>query len=442
MRLRALAIGAMPALLMGQYRLVTIDPGHFHAALIQKEALADLAEEAYVYAPLGPDLTAHLNRVALFNNRNENPTHWKLKVYAGSDWFERMLADRPGQIAVLSGRNKGKIARMQTLAMAGMHLLADKPWVIEPEDLPKLTAMLATANSKRVIIYDGMTQRYEITCLLQKELVNDATVFGEPLQGSAQEPGIYMESVHYLLKLVAGAPNRRPPWFFDIREQGEGLTDVGTHLVDLVQWTLTPEQKLDQRRDIRVLEGNRWPTVLKLSEFQRVTGEADFPAYLKGAVRADGLHYFCNNSVLYTLRGVHVKLDVKWDFEAAPGKGDTEVSIYRGTKSRIEVRDNEVWVIPANGVSKVETSAAVHRAVAASSRRWPGLGVEETAQGFRIVIPAALRIGHEAHFALLTKQFLEYVKDPAALPEWENSFLMAKYFVTTQGVALARSEAR
>lgn len=440
MRLRVLAIGAMPALLLGQYRLVTLDPGHFHAALIQKQALAELADEAYVYAPLGPDLTAHLNRVALFNNRAENPTHWKLKVYAGPDWFERMLADRPGQIAVLSGRNKGKIERMQTLATAGIHALADKPWVIEVEDLSKLAALLETAKSKHVVFYDSMTQRYEITCLLQKELVNDTEVFGEPVKGSSEEPGAYLESVHYLLKLVAGAPNRRPAWFFDIREQGEGLTDVGTHMVDLVQWTLTPEQKLDPQRDIRVLDGKRWPTVLKLQEFQRVTGEMEFPAYLNKAVQADVLRYFCNNSVLYTLRGVHVKLEVKWEFEAAPGNGDTEVSIYRGTRSRIEVRDNEVWVIPASGGSKAETGTAVRKAVAASSKRWPGLGVEETAQGFRIVIPAALRIGHEAHFALLTKQFLEYVKDPAALPEWENSFLTAKYFVTTQGVALARRQ--
>jgi predicted dehydrogenase len=440
MRLHVMAIGVVPALLMGQYRLVTIDPGHFHAALIQKEALADLAEEAYVYAPLGPDLTAHLDRVARFNNRAENPTHWKLKVYAGPDWFERMLADRPGQIAVLSGRNNGKIERMQALAVAGMHTLADKPWVIEPEDLPALTALLKTAKSKHIIFYDGMTQRYEITCLLLKALVNDAGVFGEPVKGSAEEPGVYLESVHYLLKLVAGAPNRRPPWFFDIREQGEGLTDVGTHLVDLVQWTLTPEQRLDPRRDIRVLDGKRWPTVLTLPDFQKVTGGTEFPAYLSSAMQADGLHYFCNNSVLYTLRGVHVKLEVKWDFEAAPGQGDTEVAIYRGTKAQIEVRDNEVWVIPANGVSKIMAGAAVQRAVTANSQRWPGLGVEEKARGFRIVIPASLRIGHEAHFALLAKQFLEYVKDPAALPEWEDSFQIAKYFVTTQGVALARRE--
>jgi predicted dehydrogenase len=441
MRLRVLAVGVMPVLLMAQYRLVTIDPGHFHAALIQKEASADLADEAYVYAPLGPDLTEHLNRVARFNSRAENPTHWKLNVYAGPDWFERMLADRPGQVAVLSGRNKGKIERMQALAMAGMHVLADKPWVIEPEDLPKVAPLLEAAKSKHVIFYDGMTQRYEITCLLQKALVNDPGVFGEPVKGSPEEPGVYLESVHHLLKLVAGAPNLRPPWFFDIREQGEGLTDAGTHLVDLVQWTLTPEQMLDPGRDIRVLDGTRWPMVVSLPEFQRVTGEREFPAYLSGAVQADGLHYFCNNSVLYTLRGVHVKLDVKWGFEAAPGKGDTEVALYRGTKSRIEVRDNEVWVIPADGVSKAEARAAVHKTLTANSQRWPGLSVEETARGFRIVIPAALRIGQEAHFALLTRQFLDYVKDPASLPQWESSFLKAKYFVTTQGVALARRKA-
>ena len=52
--------------------------------------------------------------------------------------------------------------------------------------------------------YDGMTQRFEITCILQKELVNDAGVFGKPLKGSVNDPAVYMESVHYLLKLVAG----------------------------------------------------------------------------------------------------------------------------------------------------------------------------------------------------------------------------------------------
>ena len=37
-------------------RLIIVDPGHFRAALVQKEMYPDLSAEAHVYAPLGPDL--------------------------------------------------------------------------------------------------------------------------------------------------------------------------------------------------------------------------------------------------------------------------------------------------------------------------------------------------------------------------------------------------
>ena len=421
-------LGAQP------WKLITIEPGHFHAALIQKEQLADLDREAYVYAQLGPDLTAHLNRIAQFNVRKDGPTDWHLRVFAGPDYWERMLAERPGQIAVLSGRNRGKMQRISTLVRAGLHGLIDKPWVIEPEDLPLLSATLDDARKRGVVVYDGMTQRYEITCQLPKELVNDAEVFGRPLTGSAKDPGVRMESVHYLLKTVAGVPNRRPPWFFDIREQGEGLTDVGTHLVDLVQWTLSHDKSIDPGKDIQVTAAKRWPTILSHNDFERVTGEQTFPAAVKDAVREDGLHYYCNNSVDYTLRGVHVRLDVKWGFEAKPGAGDSETAIFRGSLATIEVRDNEVYVVPKNA----GVLAAVQRRIASLQTRWPGLNAEENGGRIHIRIPSPLRIGHEAHFALLVKQFLEYVRNPKSLPPWESSFMAAKYHVTTQAVALAR----
>jgi len=68
-----------------RFRLITLNPGHFHAALIQKEELPEISEDAFVYAPLGPDLPAHLNRVSGFNARRDHPTHWKMRIYAGSD---------------------------------------------------------------------------------------------------------------------------------------------------------------------------------------------------------------------------------------------------------------------------------------------------------------------------------------------------------------------
>ena len=64
-----------------------------------------------------------------------------------------------------------------------------------------------------------------------------------------------MESVHHLMKVVAGAVNLRPAWFFDTEEQGEALGDVATHLVDLVPLLLSPGQAIDYRSEIRVLGG-------------------------------------------------------------------------------------------------------------------------------------------------------------------------------------------
>jgi predicted dehydrogenase len=318
-------------------------------------------------------------------------------------------------------------------------VLADKPWVIEPEDLAKLQPALDAARKRGVVLYDAMTQRYEITCILPKELVNDPAIFGELERGSADQPAVHMDSVHYLLKTVAGVVNRRPAWFFDIREQGEGLTDVGTHLVDLVQWTLAGGQKIDVSRDIRILAASRWPTVLSAADFQRVTGETAFPSTIRESVRADGLHYYCNNSVTYTFRGAYVKLDVKWGFEAAAGQGDSETAIFRGTRAVVEVRGNDVFVLPAAG-QREKVAEALGRKVASLQKDWPGLKVEDAGAAFRIAIPSALRIGHEAHFALLARQFLRYVRTPASLPGWEDSFMKAKYYVTTQGVALARRQ--
>src|SRR5512140_2499871 len=92
-----------------QVRLITLDPGHFHAALFQKEMLPGVSDTVHVYAPLGPDLSAHLDRIAQFNSRLENPTHWRLEIHTGPDSLERLLAEHPGNVVVLSGNNRGKI---------------------------------------------------------------------------------------------------------------------------------------------------------------------------------------------------------------------------------------------------------------------------------------------------------------------------------------------
>lgn len=410
-------------------KLITLDPGHFHAALIQKEMYPGVSPEVAVYAPLGTDLTEHLNRIARFNLRAQNPTAWELDIHAGPDFLSRLLDAPPGNIVVLSGRNRGKIGLIRTAVDSRQHVLADKPWIIQADDLPELAGALAAAQRRGVLAYDIMTERYEITSILQRELVNHIGVFGAPLAGTESEPAVYMESVHHILKLVAGVPNLRPVWFFDVTQQGEALADVGTHLVDLVQWTLFPEQAIDYRSQIQVLSASRWPTPLTATQFQQVTGQPGGP-----------LDYYCNTRVSYALRGIHTRLDVLWRWEAPEGTGDTHLAIYRGSKSSIEVRQGpqenyrpELYVVPRESSVK----EALNQKMDAMAHRYPGIGLEDQGARVRVTIPDPYRVGHEAHFAQVTRQFFAYLERPDTFPAWENPNMLAKYYVSTQGVELS-----
>jgi len=428
----------------GSIRFVTLDPGHFHAALVHQRVYPGVSRRIHVYGPLGPDLVAHLERIALFNAREREPTNWEVEVHTGPDFFDRMRRERPGNVVVLAGRSRGKIDYILGSLEAGFHVLADKPWIIEPEEFRALGEALDVAGRRGLLAYDIMTERYEITNILQRELVRDPAVFGSPLPGSLEEPSVTMRSVHHLSKTVAGRPLRRPVWFFDTREQGEALADVGTHLVDLSIWTLFPERALDYRRDVEILAASRWPTMLARSEFERITGRPDFPPELRERVRDDALACDCNTRVHYTLGGILIRLDVLWD--VASEHGDTHDAVYRGTLASIEVHQGaeerwqpEVYVVPNRPESGGEVRAALEARLSGLREERPGLEVEDQGHRLRIVIPDRYRVGHEFHFSEVTSRFLEYFADPDRFPVWENPNMLVKYFITTQGTELSRS---
>jgi hypothetical protein len=426
-------------------RLITLDPGHFHAGLIQKEMVPGVDPTVHVYAPLGPDLLAHLGRVSAFNRRAENPTSWRLEVHTGPDFLERMLREKPGNVVVLSGRNRGKMDRILASVEGGLSVLADKPWVIAAADFPKLEKALSLAERKGLVAYDVMTERSEITTILQGDLARDPQVAGTVGPGTENEPAVEMESVHHLMKVVAGSVNLRPAWFFDTEEQGEALGDVATHLVDLVPFLLYPGQGIDYRSEIRVLGAKKWPTVLDRAQLLRLTGEKQLDPALAARLKGDTLDYFANGAVSYTIRGAHVRLKALWNYEAPEGGGDTHVAIVRGSRSRIEILQGaeqkwrpELYVVPVRSADAPAVRAALERRIGELAKARPGLTVEDDGARFRVGIPDRYRIGHEAHFAEVTGRFLGYLKDPASLPKWEEANMLAKYWVTTQAVEMSR----
>src|SRR5215831_9575225 len=156
---RPRACPAAEGVAMTEVQLITLDPGHFHAALVQKESYPGVARRVHVYAPLGGDLFDHLGRIAGFNQRRDNPAGWELEIHACPDFLARLFAEKPGNVVVLSGRNRHKIDYLQAAVEAGLHVLADKPWIISAADRGRLEAVLHTADAKGLIAYDIMTER-------------------------------------------------------------------------------------------------------------------------------------------------------------------------------------------------------------------------------------------------------------------------------------------
>ncbi|MGD0007874.1 MAG: putative oxidoreductase C-terminal domain-containing protein [Terriglobia bacterium] len=425
-------------------RLITLDPAHFHAALVQKEMLPGIAKRVSIYAPLGPDLLAHLSRIEQFNTRADNPTNWELDVHCSPRSLDEMLSARPGNVVVLSGRNRGKIDKIKASLDAGLNVLADKSWIIRAEDLHALESALDVAEHKGLVGYDMMTERYEITTIIQRELVNDPAILGSIVPASDNHPGVFMESVHHIMKTVAGLPSLRPLSFFDIQEEGEGLTDVGTHLVDLVQWTLFPNQAINYREDIKVVGAKRWATPITASQFRQITGGGGFPAVLAPYVQGDRFDYYCNNQVDYKIRGIHVRLNVLWDYESPAGV-DFHHAVYRGTNARIEVRQTdkenyrpELYVAPNGPERYAVVLQALRGRIERLQGAYPGTECEVLGDELRVSIPDRYRVGHEAHFAQVLAQFLKYLKSPESMPAWERPNMIAKYYVTTAGVQMRR----
>ena len=360
-----------------------------------------------------------------------------------------MLAERPGNVVVIAGNNREKIDYINGSLNAGLNVLADKPMCIDAVGFEKLKASFKTAEEKHLLLYDIMTERYEITTILQKALVNDPAVFGHLVKGSVDDPAVTKESVHHLFKYVSGKPLRRPAWFFDTAQQGEGIVDITTHLVDLIQWESFPEQAI-ALTDIKMLRARRWPTVVTREQFAQVTGLPDFPEYLRGRLNNDGaLLDYANGEMSYSLKGVHARVSVIWNFEAPPGAGDTHFSIMRGTKASVIIRQGkeenyrpELYIEAASSAGHPALAAALQRAVKKLQAVYPNvdLRVELQREGSRwhFRIPDELRTDHEAHFGQVMEKFLMFLRD-GKLPAWEVPNMIAKYYTTIKALEMAQS---
>lgn len=419
------------------------EPGHFHAALVLKSLYPDVNQKVFVYAPPGTELNDFLSRVEGYRNRFENPALWELETYTGPDFFDRMLSEKPGNVLVLAGNNRNKTEYINRAIKAGIHVFADKPMAINPNGFTMLEESFKMAEKNGLLLYDIMTERFEITSILQRELSRIPEIFGKLLEGSPEDPAVVKESVHHFFKYVSGTRLIRPPWFYDVEQEGEGIVDVTTHLADLVQWTCFPEQVIDYKKDIRINSSHTWNTPVTPAQFLASTAIKPFPDYLLKYVGPDSiLMVACNGEINYRIKGINARISVRWDFEPPPGGGDTHYSVMKGSLARIEIRQGaeqkfipELYVLPVD--PGVDHKNRFRTAMENLAARYPGLSFEEAAGEYHVIIPDIYRVGHEAHFGQVTENFLNYLKE-GRLPGWEVPNMLAKYWLTTKAREIVR----
>lgn len=423
-------------------KLITLDPGHFHAAFVQKSMYPQVDSSVHVYAKKGTDLDLHLAKIKGYNSNATSPTHWNEVVYQGDDYLAKMLQEKKGNVVVLAGNNQLKTDYILQAVKSGFNVFADKPMVINEKGFSQLREAFEIAKKNNLLLYDIMTERYEITTILQKAFSMETGLFGTLQKGTLEEPAVTKESVHHFYKYVSGAVLTRPAWFLDVEQEGEGIVDVTTHLVDLVQWECFPGVTLDYQRDIEILKATSWLTILTKNQFTELTKTTNFPPYLEKYLDAKkDLNVLCNGEFNYTIKGVHAKVSVKWNYKAPEGTGDTHYSIMRGTKANLVIRQGaEQQYKPTLYIEPLANESiskrAANKAVKKISKQYKGVSLKKIEKGWEVIIPDSFKEGHESHFARVTEKYLEYLLNHN-MPDWEIPNMLAKYYTTTQAQKLA-----
>jgi len=427
--------------------LVTLHPGHFHAAVVQMKNYPGVCNEAYVYAPQGEDLQMHLNRIDGYNRREQNPTHWNEVVYTGDDFIQKMLADKRGNLLILAVNNKYRPNYILEGVRGGYHIFSDKPMAITSDDYLSLLEALEIAQDRGVMVLDMMSERFQATNALQKELTGLKDIFGAIKKGTPTEPAITIFNTHHFCKMVSGVANTRPEWYFDSDQQGVGIADVNTHLVDLVQWMVAGDHSI-QMKDVAVLSARRWDTPLSLAQYQQVTKKEQFAPFLLKNVKENVLHVPSNGEITFVVNGVYARVATQWNFVAPEGTGDTQFATVMCEKGNIIIKQGvEQGYKPtlyiefssksdSTDLNASKSETLLMEAVSALSQKYRGISLEKEGELFKVAIPDALFVGHETHITMVMDKLLDYYYG-SGVPQWEKDQLKTKYFIITEATTIS-----
>ena len=407
----------------------------------------DVDPTVHVYAEEGPDLADYLQKIDGYNARTEDPDGMAHRVYSGSDFVERFVAERAGDVVVIAGNNRRKTEYVNRAIEAGMHVLADKPMAIDGAGYESLRTPSPSGRKGRAALrhHDRAPRdHHDAAGGILAPSFGVRRPAGRVGAGTGRRQGkrpSFLEARVGRADQAAGVVLRRDA-------TGGRLVDITTHLVDLVQWECFPSAILDYAPDIELVGAKRWPTVVSPAQFAQVTQLQRFPEFLRKDVHRDGsLHVYANGEIDYRLKGVHAKVRVLWNFEAPPNAGDTHYSVMRGSKANLVIRQGAaeayrpaLYIEPVLNAVASEFVGAMQGALSVLRATYPGIDAQPAGDVWQVLVPESYHVGHEAHFGQVATQFLAYV-ERGALPDWEVPNMIAKYATTTRALEVARGAA-
>ena len=106
-----------------------------------------------------------------------------------------------------------------------------------------------------------------------------------------------------------------------------------------------------------------------------------------------------NGEINYTIKGVPVKIIVRWDYKAEAG-GDSHHAVVKGAGARlISGRAKPKIISPFYILSLPrkddEAGEAVQQATPAVATKYPSVTAEKLGKEWKVIIPASYDIGHE-----------------------------------------------
>jgi hypothetical protein len=138
---------------------------------------------------------------------------------------------------------------------------------------------------------------------------------------------------------------------------------------------------------------------------------------------------------------VHAKVTVIWKYQTESGN-DTHYSLMRGTKADLMIKQGAeeqyktvLYILPKHPSDF--TPARMNDLLKPLESKYPGISSKEVDEGWEVIIPDKYREGHESHFARVTENYLEYLKNHN-MPAWEVPNMLAKYYTTTKALELSQ----